>query len=245
MQNTHQPSLEHSLKQSQKRERHRTGFSAWKRRSDCSSLREWLRSGYESLTQDGVGAGVVDHSLNIVGFATWGATTAKLYPVLLHYLPVAEKAAQFSASIPDVGKLDEIVETAVEGAVHLSGQGAEAALAGIGALAAGYVMFLAFDWLGDDYRPQRMAGWLWDHTGRGLWERTGQRAIKGVKSGAKRAGRGLKYRTLKIKDRFTKGRSADDYDMAKRFDEAKNYIDEFRSRHITGQDENINDPEGT
>lgn len=234
MQKGPQQSLEDSLKHSPepKMKRHRTGISAWKRRSDCDSFGEWARSIYHSFTQDGPVAGVVDHTLNVIGFATWGATTGILYPVIRQYLPIAEKAAQVSVSIPDLPlKLDQIVETAAEGAARIGGQGAEAALAGIGALAAGYITFLAFDWLGDDYRPQRVAGWVWDHSGKWLWEHTGQRAITGVKNTAKRTGRNLNYKLLQLKDRFTKGRSAEDYDMARRFDEAKKYIDDFRSAY--------------
>lgn len=241
MQQTPQQNLEDTVqqdeKENEKEKRHRTGFSAWKRRSDCASTGEWLRSGYESFTQDGIGAGFVDHALNVVGFAGWGITTAKLYPILMQYLPLAEKASQLTVSVPDLPlKLDQILESAAEGAVYLGAQGAEAMVAGIGALTAGYITFLAFDWLGDDYRPQRIAGWVWDHSGKWLWERTGQRAITGVKNGAKKAGHGLKYRALKVKDRFTKGRSAEDYDIAHRFDEAKDFIDKFPSQYQDRQE---------
>lgn len=237
MQQAPQQSLENTVQQDEKEKRHRTGFSAWKRRSDCDSIGEWLRSGYESFTQDGIGAGFVDHALNVVGFAGWGIATAKLYPVLVQYLPIAEKASELTVSVPDLPfKLDQLVESAAEGAAYLGAQGAEAAVAGIGALTAGYLTFLAFDWLGDDYRPQRIAGWAWDHSGKWLWERTGQRAIIGVKNGARKAGHGLKYRALKVKDRFTKGKSAEDYDMATRFDEAKDFIDKFPSQYLDRQE---------
>lgn len=181
---------------------------------------------------------LINYAFDGVGLVTWGTTTGTLYPVIQHYLPIAEKAAQVSVTIPDLPlKLDQLVETAAEGAARISGQGAEATLAGIGALAAGYITFRFFDWLGDDYRPQRMAKWAWDNSGRRLWEHTGLRAINGMKSGAKRAGRDLRYQMLKAKDRVLKGRSAEDYDMAKRFGEAQTFIDEFPSEHMSKQDE--------
>lgn len=167
---------------------------------------------------------IVNYAFDGIGLMSWGATTGILYPILQQYLPIAEKAAQVSVTISDLPlNLDQIVETVANSAARIGGQGAEAAIAGLGALAAGYLTFLAFDWLGDDYRPQKMV--------KAVWERTGQRAITGVKSSAKKTGRNLRYKILQTKDRITKGRSADDYDMGKRFDEANRFVEEFPAKY--------------
>lgn len=142
-------------------ERHRTGFSAWPKRSECDSPLDYLKGVYHAFTMDGPAAGIVDHGLNVMGFVALLETMRYLPPVLEGVLPIAEYAQR-----ADVQPLALGADRTLEQAVSIVGQGAESAVAMLASVAAGYVLYKAFDWLGDDYRPERISRWVWDRTGK-------------------------------------------------------------------------------
>ena len=199
-------SLEHAVEREEREPHHKTGFTAWKKRSECSSFGEWLKSGYAALTRDGVGAGVVNHGLNIVGIVA-GLEVVRYVPPLLdtvlsQYLPVAQYLSGIS-----VGALPLGLETVVQGAlVALAAPAAGivyGAIAGAAGLAAGYLTFKFFDWLGDDSKFSRLYHWTYDRTVKPLWDSTGGRILDYVKERIGLAGTRLKEGLHTAKARIT------------------------------------------
>lgn len=185
---------------------HKTGFTAWKKRSECSSFGEWLKSGYAALTQDGVGAGLVNHGLNIAGIVAALECVRYVPPlldaVLSQYLPVAQALSGVS-----VGALPLGLETVVEGALAALAAPAAGivygAIAGAAGLAAGYLAFRFFDWLGDDSKFNRLCHWTYDRTVKPLWDCTGGRAIGYAKERISLAGQSIREGLHTTKARLT------------------------------------------
>ncbi len=205
--------LEETVTTESEKLKHNTGFKAWKRRSDCDSTKEWLRSGYDAFMQDGPFWGTVTHGLDAIGIGAWGAVTGYIAPMLAQYIPLAEMGAAYSATVAALPLgLETIVAGAANGLVLGAAFAAEALVVGGVALGVGYLAFKLFDAMGDNYRPQRALSWLWDHTGKTLYN--------GVKNTTVKTGRGIKTRALKTYDRVFKKNTLADYNLSRDFEEA-------------------------
>ncbi len=199
-------SLERAVEREEREPHHKTGFTAWKKRSECSSFGEWLKSGYAALTQDGVGAGLVNHGLNIAGIVAALECVRYVPPlldaVLSQYLPVAQALSGVT-----VGSLPLGLETVVQGALAAAAVPAAGivygAIAGAAGLAAGYLAFKLFDWLGDDSKFSRLCHGSYDRTVKPLWDCTGGRAIGYAKERIGLAGTRVKERLHTAKARLT------------------------------------------